>query len=88
MGFLGEGDLKRSVGDGGRGVLRWSYSCLLSLSLGRTCCESDHLSFWLWGPREILKVAPFSPKARTSGKGEAKSERCFLPISELIPESP
>lgn len=41
--------------------------------------------FWSWVPRENLKVALSGPRARTLGNGEAESEGCFLPISDLIP---
>lgn len=53
-------------------------------ALGHTCYEPDPLSFWSWIPREILKVAPSGARARTLSPWEAKSERGFLPISELI----
>lgn len=47
--------------------------------------------FWSWVPWEIFKVAPSGPLARTwkgGGGGKAKSESCFLPISELVPGAP
>lgn len=85
--FLGERALKGSAGDGG--IMVWSYSCLLCLSLGHTCCEPDHLSSGHESPGRSLKWPLPGIRARTSGKvGEAESERCFLPISKLIPELP
>lgn len=78
--------LKEWAGDGGRftGVepqlptqpISWLY-----------LLESDHLFFWSWVPGRPLKwlLPAREPEPRASG--EAKSERCFLPISELIPES-
>lgn len=53
----------------GDGLLVWSHSCLPCLPLGCTCWESAHL---VMGPGESLKVAPSSPRARTSDKREGR----------------
>lgn len=75
------------------GVMGWSCSGLPCLSLGHTCCELDHMSFWSRVPRErslkwFLPALEPGPWAKRGGGGGGKSERSFLPISELIPELP
>lgn len=50
----------------------------------------DPLSFWSWVPREIFKVAPSCPLARTWGRGRLslRAVSFLYPTSDLIPGTP
>jgi hypothetical protein len=78
------GGLKGERRGGGKG---WGRDGLFSLSAGlissHTWPELDLLSFWSWVPREILKVAPSGPRAKTSGRGRPS----LRAVSFLFPTS-